>query len=91
MMSGNDFIATSLVPLDGDSIHVSFWAKHSGGILEAGVMSNLMADTTFIPLITSTGTSDNYTLFEFNTLTLPSSEQYYVAYPEPSFGHSPWQ
>lgn len=80
MMSGNDFIATSLVPLDGDSIHVSFWANHSGGTLEAGVMSNLMADTTFIPLITSNGTSGNYTLFEFNTLTLPSTEHYYVAF-----------
>ena len=80
LMSGNDFITTSLVPLDGDSIHVSFWAKHLGGTLEAGVMTNPLFDTTFIPLVTSTGTSDNYTLFEFNTLTLDHYTSYYVAF-----------
>ena len=80
MLDGSDFITTSLVPLDGDSIHVSFWANHSSGTLEAGVMTDPLYDTTFIPLVSSTGTSDDYTLLEFNTLTLDHYTHYYVAF-----------
>lgn len=80
LLSGSDFISTAIVPLYGDSIHVSFWANHSGGTLEAGVMTNPLYDTTFIPLATSYGTSSNYTLFEFNTLTLDHYTNYYVAF-----------
>ena len=79
-MNGTDMIATALVPLDGDSLHVSFWARHSGGTLEAGVMTNPLFDTTFIPLVTSNGNGDVYTLYEFNTLTLDHFTHYYVAF-----------
>ncbi len=79
-MNGTDMIATALVPLDGDSLHVSFWARHSSGTLEAGVMTNPLFDTTFIPLVTSNGNGDVYTLYEFNTLTLDHFTHYYVAF-----------
>ena len=78
-METGDMIATSLVPLFGDSIHVSFWANFYNGTLEAGVMSNPAADTTFIPLMTISGTN-NYEMYEFNTLTLDHFTNYYVAF-----------
>lgn len=80
VMNGNDMITTQLVPLAGDSIHVSFWAKHSGGTLEAGIMTNPLFDSTFTPLVTSYGTSDNYVLFEFVTDTFNHYNNYYVAF-----------
>ncbi len=79
MGGSNDMIATSLVPLAGDSIHVSFWARHSGGILEVGVMTNPLFDSTFITMATSAGTS-SYEFFEFNTSTLSHDSSYYVAF-----------
>ena len=79
MGGGVDMIASRAVPLDGDSIHVSFWAKHTGGILEAGVMTNPAYDTTFTALLTTTSTS-GYELFEFNTATMDHSSTYYVAF-----------
>ena len=77
--TASGMIATSLVPLDGDSIYVSFWANHSGGTLEAGVMTDLMADSTFVPLYTGTSTN-GYELIEFNTANLNHYENYYVAF-----------
>lgn len=75
-------IATSAVPLPGDSIKVSFWSKLYNGTLEAGVMTNVFYDTTFIPLLTvnSTSYNDPYELHEFNTNTLSSDTTYYVAF-----------
>lgn len=74
-------IATSLVPLAGDMIHVSFWASvNSGNTLVAGVMTDLAYDTTFIPLLTVPYNNSTYTLYEFNTTSLYSSEHYYVAF-----------
>lgn len=80
MGGSNDMIASGRVPLAGDSIHVSCWINHSSGILEAGVMTNPSFDTTFIPLVTSNGTNDVYTLLEFNTNSLPHDSIYYVAF-----------
>lgn len=79
MGSGSNMIATSRVPLDGDSIYVGFWADFASGILEAGVMTNPLYDTTFIPLMTINSTN-GYELFEFTTSTLPHDSSYFVAF-----------
>lgn len=79
LLEQNDMLATSEVPLAGDSIKVSFWANFYGGTLEAGVMTNVLFDSTFIPLLTLT-TSSGYELFEFNTATLPHDSSYHVAF-----------
>ena len=76
---GSGVIATGVVPLPGDSIYVSFWADHNGGTLEAGVMTNPLFDSTFIPLYTGYSTND-YELIEFNTSTLSHDSSYYVAF-----------
>ena len=73
-ISGTSIIATEPVPLNGDSIYVAFWGSVTSGwsgtvSLEAGVMTNVLADSTFIPLLTITGASD-YALREFNTSSL---------------------
>ncbi|MBR6899199.1 MAG: fibronectin type III domain-containing protein [Bacteroidales bacterium] len=73
-ISGTSIIATEPVPLNGDSIYVAFWGSVTNGwsgtvSLEAGVMTNVLADSTFIPLLTITGASD-YALREFNTSSL---------------------
>ncbi len=74
-------IATSLVPLNGDEIYVSFWASvNQGNTLYAGVMTDLAYDTTFIPLLTVPYNNSTYTLYEFNTSTLSALDQYYVAF-----------
>ena len=73
-INGTSIIATEPVPLNGDSIYVAFWGSVTNGwsgtvSLEAGVMTNVLADSTFIPLLTITGASD-YALREFNTSSL---------------------
>lgn len=73
-INGTSIIATEPVPLNGDSIYVAFWGSVTSGYsgtvsLEAGVMTNVLADSTFIPLLTITGASD-YALHEFNTSSL---------------------
>lgn len=74
-------IATSLVPLNGNQIRVSFWASvNQGNTLQAGVMTDLAYDTTFIPLLTVPYNNSTYTFYDFNTSTLPATEQYYVAF-----------
>lgn len=74
-------IASSLVPLAGDEIHVSFWASvNQGNTLYAGVMTNLAYDSTFIPLMAIPSNNSTYTLYEFNTSTLSFYDQYYVAF-----------
>ena len=89
MTMGADFndsttIASSLVPLPGDSIYVSFWASvNSGNTLQAGVMTDLAFDTTFIPLLTVPSNGSTYTLYEFNTSSLGTGFSYtnfYVAF-----------
>ena len=82
--SGSSMIASSAIPLNGDSIYVSFWADMSDynpGTLEAGVMTSLTNDSTFIPLLTLTGNS-GYTLYEFNTATLSAyyDSTFYLAF-----------
>lgn len=77
--TASGMIATSLVPLDGDSIYVSFWANHTGGTLEAGVMTDPLYDSTFVVLYTGTSTN-GYELIEFNTANLNHYEHYYVAF-----------
>lgn len=77
-------IATSLVPLAGDSIHVSFWASvNAGNTLQAGVMTDLAYDSTFMPLLTIPSNGSTYTLYEFNTTSLGTAYSYtnfYVAF-----------
>ncbi len=75
----NEMIATSQVPLSGDSIYVSFWTDIYIGTLTAGVMTNVSDETTFTPLLTVNGTND-YEFFEFNTSTLSPDSSYYVAF-----------
>ncbi|MBR4774188.1 MAG: fibronectin type III domain-containing protein, partial [Bacteroidales bacterium] len=78
-LEGGDMIATSQVPLDGDSIYVSFWADVYSGTLQAGVMTNPLYDSTFVPLLTVTSTN-GYEMFEFNTATMDHYTNYYVAF-----------
>ena len=77
-------IATSLVPLAGDSIYVSFWASvNSGNTLKVGVMTDLAYDTTFIPLRTIPSNGSTYTLYEVKTTSLGSiysNTSFYVAF-----------
>ena len=78
-------IATSAIPLYGDSIYVSFWAMnddyYGGSYIEAGVMTNLASDTTFIPMVTVPVSSD-YARYEFNTanLTTYHDSTFYLAF-----------
>ncbi len=85
--SGNGMAITSAVPLNGDSIYVSFWAAmddYYSITVEAGVMTNPLDDSTFIPMLTlvsGTAASD-YTLYEFNTASLFNyyDSTFYVAF-----------
>ncbi len=79
--------ATSAVPLNGDSIYVSFWAlldDYYVTTLEAGVMTNPLNDSSFIPMltITSAANAGEYTLYEFNTSNLYNyyDSTFYVAF-----------
>lgn len=72
---GNSIAITSAVPLHGDSIYVSFWGvldDYYNPTLEAGIMTNPVDDSTFVPVLTVTGTSNGgeYTRYEFNTSSL---------------------
>lgn len=82
--SGSSMIASSAIPLHGDSIYVSFWANVSNsyvGTLEAGVMTNPLYDTTFIPLLTVPAVG-GYTRYEFNTSSLSNyyDSTFYLAF-----------
>ena len=84
---GNSMAITSAVPLNGDSIYVEFWAlldDYYSVTLEAGVMTNPLVDTTFIPLLTVTSAANNgvYTHYEFNTASLTGyyDSTFYVAF-----------
>lgn len=73
-------IASSRIPLPGDSIKVSFWAfkDYGTGTLEAGMMTNPYVDSTFISLVTVT--ASDYAFYEFNTNTLSNDSSYYLAF-----------
>lgn len=74
-------IASNMVDLPGDEIHVSFWASvNPGNTLYAGVMTELAHDTTFIPVMTIPSNNATYTRYEFSTSGLNSFAQYYVAF-----------
>lgn len=82
--NGTCMIASSAIPLYGDSIYVSFWADNSDyypGNLEAGVMTNLAFDTTFIPML-AIASNSGYTQYEFNTssLTAYHDSTFYLAF-----------
>lgn len=78
-------IASSPLPANGEALLVSFWAQtdDDGGYatltLEAGLMTNLAADSTFVPMVTLTGSND-YALHEFVTPELSSDSTYYLAF-----------
>lgn len=78
--SNTAMIASNRIPLPGDSIKVSFWAfkDYGYGTLEAGMMTNPYADSTFTSMVTVT--ADSYTLYEFNTNTLSHDSTYYLAF-----------
>ena len=87
-MSGDDsvLIATSAVPLAGNSIKVQFDAKvgssyYSDEIVyfKAGVMTNPADPTTFIPLI-SRVPGDDFEEMNFTTSSLDATATYYVAF-----------
>lgn len=74
-------VATSLVPLDGDQIYVSFWASvNNGNTLRAGVMTDLTDPSTFIPVLSVPYNQSVYTQYEFNTSELDAEADYYVAF-----------
>jgi len=80
--SNTAMIASSAIPLAGDSIYVSFYATTTYyGTLEAGMMTNPYADSTFVSLLTVPGGSSSpYALYEFNTSTLSHDSTYYLAF-----------
>ena len=77
-LAGSTMVASSAIPLPGDSIKVSFWAA-SDVTLEAGVMTNPLFDSTFTPMLTIAADED-YALYEFNTSTLSGDSTYYLAF-----------
>ena len=83
-INGTSIVSTEAVPLDGDSIHVIFWAKIEGGAfttaptLAAGVMTNPAVESTFFPLISVSGS--DWQRYEFTTATLAHDSTYYVAF-----------
>ena len=90
---GYNMFASSKIPLAGDEIYVSYFAylNNASAIIEAGVMTDITADSTFIPLdsITSS-TASTYTWLEreFNTSSLDPSQEYYLAFR--AYGTSSW-
>ena len=87
LFEGTGMAISSAVPLNGDSIYVSFWAMlddYYSTTLEAGVMTNPLDDSTFIPLLTisSTTNAGDYTFYEFNTSSLSAyyDSTLYVAF-----------
>lgn len=81
---GSSMIASGAIPLPCDSIYVSFWANVSNsyvGTLEAGVMTDPLYDTTFIPLLTIPAVG-GYTRYEFNTSSLSNyyGSTFYLAF-----------
>ena len=72
-------IASSAIPLQGDSIKVSFWAMNGySGNIEYGMMTNPYDDSTFTLMGTVNAT--DYTFYEFNTNTLSADSVYYLAF-----------
>ena len=83
LITGTSIVSSEAVPLDGDSIYVSFWAMlddYNTPVLEAGVMTNPAVDSTFIPLVSVAVNSGNYTFYEFTTSALEHDSVYYVAF-----------
>lgn len=79
-MAGGDMIASSAIPLQGDSIYVSFWSSIDySGTIEAGVMTNPLYDSTFVTMV-SVPAGNGYEFFEFNTSTLSADSTYYLAF-----------
>ncbi|MCR5445406.1 MAG: fibronectin type III domain-containing protein [Bacteroidales bacterium] len=74
-----EMIASSAIPLSGDSIYVSFYMDAYYGPIEVGMMTNPLFDTTFTPILTINGTND-YEFFELNTSTLSTDSTYYLAF-----------
>ena len=78
-------IASSPLPANGEALLVSFWAQTNddGGYatltLEAGLMTDLASASTFVPMVTLTGSND-YAIHEFVTPELSSDSTYYLAF-----------
>lgn len=78
-------IASSALPSGATSMVVGFWAQtddyygYATPVLEAGLMTDLTEDTTFVPMVTITGGQD-YAYYEFVTPTLASDSTYYLAF-----------
>lgn len=78
-------IASSALPANNESLMVSFWAQSDAyyGLanltLEAGLMTNLAVDNSFVPMVTLTGDND-YANYEFATPVLNSDSTYYLAF-----------
>lgn len=90
---GYNMFASSKIPLPGNEIYVSYYAylNSYSAIIEAGVMTDPYADSTFIPL--DSITSDNATTYawierEFNTSHLDPAQEYYLAFR--AYGTSGW-
>ena len=76
-------VASQPIPLPGDSIYVSFWARggsysYYAGTIEVGMMTNPLFDTTFVTMVTISST--DYAMYEFNTSTLNHDSTYYLAF-----------
>ena len=80
-----NMFSTAAVPVAGNNIYVSFWAKMSTSAsawLKAGVMTNPLDTATFIPMVEIAGGSANssWKQYEFVTTGLDANATYYVAW-----------
>ncbi len=73
-----NLVVSPQVPLPGNAIQVTFWAKRSSGWMKAGVMSNPHDTSTFIPMVEVM--SGDWAEYQFSTSSLPADSTYYVAW-----------
>lgn len=73
-----NLVVSPQVPLPGNAINVSFWAKRNSGWIKAGVMTDPRDTSTFVPMVEVT--SSDWAEYEFNTSELSSDSTYYVAW-----------
>ncbi len=75
----NVIAASSPIPLHGDEIYISFWARNDYGTGEVGMMTNPANPSTFLSLVTIPS-SNTWTFFEMNTSTLDYDSTYCLAF-----------
>ena len=78
--AGYNLVVSPQIPVPGNTISVSFWANigYYGNWIKAGVMTNPRDTSTFIPMVTVTGS--DWAEYTFNTSSLDADATYYIAW-----------